>query len=580
MQALRLGHHVAAALEAACEGLAAQPDSLGLLHEQARCLALLGPPEAADAAWATALAAWPHDGALRLDHAEYLLRLSREEEALAALEPLVGPAAGFDRASLLLLRLLRHRLAPEALLVRFAAALAAGPPPRPDAVALEVALRGGLLLLGCGRLAEATALLEPARAASAAPPNLALRAGLQLLLARGEDAAARALAEQALATHRRQGWARRELLRPSRERAEADYAAGVFRRAGQLFHDRPGDWLRLAEAGQRGLPPAEILARLEALAPTSGAAPVALGAEEALRAARLAQRHGANALADRLLGQAAPPPGRLAAWQRHLALREVVARLPRPDGEEFTTTLLRPLGALAAAQPECADWAAGPIVLVHDGLGSGGAGRPITGTLAGLVVRLDGSRPLHLLCTRLTEHPERRLHLAAVRATGASVIDLSGQDAPPREASGLGAEAQDLVELLGLAWPPRSCCCTPPSAGCGRAWCIFGTTTAPWPAVRRAAGGGTEGAARHPCQPIPRPQPAGLARHGRLAPAGAGQQQRRRRRRGCRLARLAPPAGWATTAASRRRCAASCATGLRRRGSTTCDRQPGESSRI
>ncbi len=442
-EALRRSGDAAAALDATRQALIHAPEDLGLLHEQARCLAELGPAEAADAAWATALAAHPHDKALGLDHITYQLSLGYTEPALAALDALVGPAAGFDHASLLLLRLLRKRLPAEAVLRRFDAALDAGLPAAADATALEIALRCGLLRLGCGRVAEAATLLEPAQNAAAAPGHLTLRAGLRLLLARGEDSAAHALAEQALTTHRQEAWAWQEVLSAFREPEDADFATGIFRRASNLFRDSPADWLRVAAACQPAMLATETVQHLAELAPQT--------AEDALRASRIALRLGEPALGRRLLDLATPEAAQGPAWQRQRHLLALADQLCADNntGEAFRALLLQRLASLAAAQLAHPAWAEGPIVLAHQALGAGGAGRAIAATLRGLAEALGGSERLHLVCTRLTEHPDRRLHLAAVQETCAAITDLSGLDVAPLEASGLGAEAQDLLELLG-----------------------------------------------------------------------------------------------------------------------------------
>ncbi|MBL6459318.1 glycosyltransferase [Belnapia sp. T6] len=442
-QSLRLAGHPAEAVRHYEQTLKRYPAEVALLRDYSTCLAELGRAGEADAAWAAALALRPGHQGLRLDHAAYLMRHRRHAEAASVLEAAVGPKPGFDRASLLLLRLMQTRGEAEAALHRFAPIIATGMPPAPDATAREVGLRLGLILLGRGRLTEAATLIEPAHTADPAD-RLGIRAMLNLLLTRGAEAEAQALAARVLDANRMASWAWREIILAFAGSEQAELAAAAFEEASALFRDQPAAWLDIAEAAEQdrlGRAIREKLADLVLEAPA-----------DRLRASRLALREGALDLAARLLGEAEPGEALAEEWGRHKAslarARELLG--PRADAElAFPDIILEMLAARAGARAPQADSAEGPVVLANSSLAGGGAERQIALALRGLAARLGSGEGLHLVCTRLTESAARRVHLPAVREAGVSVTDLAAEEVAEVDLSTLDPVDRDLLQLLG-----------------------------------------------------------------------------------------------------------------------------------
>lgn len=87
---------------------------------------------------------------------------------------------------------------------------------------------------------------------------------------------------------------------------------------------------------------------------------------------------------------------------------------------------------LADESPDTENLEKRPVLLINSAMGAGGAERQIAFTLTGLAQRLGGTERLKLICTRLTDAPERRLNLPPVLAAGIEVFDLSST--PPATA--------------------------------------------------------------------------------------------------------------------------------------------------
>ncbi len=292
------------------------------------------------------------------------------------------------------------------------------PPKSINAAIATICYQLGLALLSAQRVAKARELIDTAWDARPVG-QLALRAKASLLIREGRIADIEAVAREAFRRVTPQPWPWLECIRLLLESEYLEEAVSLLSRAVEAIGKHPNELLAFADRLNQVEIQDELFQHLDGME-------FELSAQYAA-ACRIAAQRGYLDLATRFLDRfrddkTMEERAERLAHRLELA-KEIVQLAPKIPDWRFEDAVLWYLGDKLRNEPVHDDQS-GPILLVNSAMGAGGAERQIAVTLSGFARKYGNQDRFKLVCSRLTNAPERRFNLGPVVAAGVEVVDL------------------------------------------------------------------------------------------------------------------------------------------------------------